>query len=455
MRPAKTLEGAFNACDPTRPLEADDDRYVDLAIGRGSDGDAVQQCGLQILWSERPLVQLFAGHRGCGKSTELRRLQKDLESKGYFVAYIDAETDLDLEDTEPTDILLSLIRGLDAALRDAEIEVSEKLLADFGDWFAEVVEESTHKRALEAELRTEAELSANLLFAKLLSKLTGQIKTGVESKKLIRQRLDPQLSQLLSRGRRFVEEARLQIQKKKGKDLVLIVDSLDRIALKELKDGRTSHEVLFIERGNLLKEMGCHLVVTVPLSLLHSAKASHLATIFPDHYILPMVKIAERGTRTPWRPGQELLKELLRQRLVLEEVLEKAALDRLIHASGGHPRFLMILVRYALTAAGRLPVPFDAAEKAVQRLVRDFDRSIPDEHWPLLVQVHRNQTAKNDADHQLMLFSLSVLEYQNTERWCDVHPAVRETRAFREAVQKAEEAPDDGASRDSASRDGV
>jgi len=432
--PAATLTDAFNACDPAQPLEAGDQRYVDLSAGRGNDGHAVVQCRQRILRSERPLVQLFAGHRGCGKSTELRCLQSDLQSKGYFVAYVEANDDIDLEDTEPTDILLSLIRGLDSALRDAKVEVRKKHLEDFTDWFAEVVLETTTKTEIEAEVRSEAEVSGGVpLFAKLLARFSGWIKTGKESKKLVRQRLDRQLSQLLSRADLFVKDARLEVRKSGNKDLVLIVDSLDRIALKDLKDGRTSHEVLFIERGDLLNGLGCHMVVTVPISLLFSPKASNLGAIFPDRHILPMVKIAERGKQTAWKAGRDLLKELLQHRLALDKVFTGKALDELVAASGGHPRYLMTLVRYALDYVDELPVTTSAAEKAVQRLVNDFDRSIPHEHWPLLVRVHEQQTVQNDAQHQLMLFNLSVLEYQNDERWCDVHPAVLQARAFKEA----------------------
>jgi hypothetical protein len=101
-------------------------------------------------------------------------------------------------------------------------------------------------------------------------------------------------------------------------------------------------------------------------------------------------------------------------------------------------------------------VTVDAVEKAALRLVNDFDRSVPDNHWPLLVQVYKQRAVKNDADHQLMLFNLSVLEYQNGERWCDVHPAVLQTRGFREAAQKqVEETLDGSDSHDSATRDGA
>jgi len=111
----------------------------------------------------------------------------------------------------------------------------------------------------------------------------------------------------------------------------------------------------------------------------------------------------------------------------------------LIEASGGHPRLLMTLVRYALDFVHDPPVTREAARKAFRRLVNDYGRSIPDEHWPLLARVHREQTVRNDDDHQLMLFNLSVLEYQNEDRWCDVQPAVLELPQFQAALTKLTE----------------
>lgn len=266
--PATDLSGAFNACDPASPLDAGDPRYVDLAAGRGDEGSAVAQCRTRILRSRAPLVQLFAGHRGSGKSTELRRLRRGLEDDGYFVAYFEVDSDLDLEDTEPTDILLAIVRNLEKSLRDAALAVDRKLLEDFLLWFGEVVLEKTERRQIEAELRTEIGLKADIpLFARLLARFAGQLKTGTESKRHLRRQLDPQVSQLVERGHLLVSAARGAVRDAGHKDLVLIVDNLDRIALKDRGDGRTSHEVLFIERGELLKGFGCHSVVTVPISL--------------------------------------------------------------------------------------------------------------------------------------------------------------------------------------------
>ena len=435
--PATNLTDAFNACDPARPLDADDPRWVDLEAGRGDEGSAVAQCRRRILRSDTALVQLLAGHRGSGKSTELRRLQRSLEREGYFVAYFEVDADLDLEDTEPPDILLAFIRNLEAALRDKGLKLDSKLLEDFLLWFGEVVFEKNTLTAIEGEVRSEVALGAEVpLFGKLLARLTGQVKTGTESKKNVRQKLDPQMSHLLDRGRLLVTAARTAVRKAGHKNLVVIVDNLDRIALKDRGDGRTSHEVLFIERGELLKGFGCHTVVTVPISLLFSPKLANLSAIFPDRHVLPMVKIAEHMSRRPWPPGRELLERILRERLDLDNLFEDGVGDALISSSGGHPRLLMTLVRYALDFVDDPPVTRDAAHKAMRRLVNDYDRSIPESHWPLLARVHRDQAVLNDDAHQLMLFNLSVLEYQNQDRWCDVQPAIVGLPQFQAAHQR-------------------
>lgn len=435
--PAKTLKDAFNACDPVQPLSAGDERYVDLAAGRGEEGQAVELCRQRILRSDKPLVQLFAGHRGCGKSTELRRLQKALENDGYQVILIEAETDLNLEDTEPTDVLLALLRGFDAGLRKTGIAVSEKLLEELLNWFAEVVLEKTNQKTIEAELRSEAEIGGSVpLLGRLLARFTGWTKTGFESKKNLRLKLEPRISELLSHIRTYIGAARLAVQRNGRRDLVLIIDSLDRIALKTLGDGRSSHEVLFIERGDLLRGLGCHAILTVPISLLFSAKLANLTAIFPHRYVLPMVKLSDSRSGKRWEKGFSLMQDMLASRLDLEALFEDGAVDELIAASGGHPRELLRLIHYALDFVEEPPIPCLAAERAVRKLVNDYDRSIPEEHWPLLARVHRLRKVQNDSTHQLMLFNLSVLEYQNEKRWCDVHPAVQRLDQFQAALKK-------------------
>jgi pantothenate kinase-related protein Tda10 len=62
--------------------------------------------GATLSWSDEPTYQLYTGHRGVGKSTELRRLRRHLEERQYKVVYFEATDDLDDTDAQYTDILL-------------------------------------------------------------------------------------------------------------------------------------------------------------------------------------------------------------------------------------------------------------------------------------------------------------------------------------------------------------
>lgn len=123
----KILKGIYNAFDPFRPLPAGDPVYVDCREVRG-DGDVIVELGREILLSERTTCQLYGGHRGAGKLTELLRLKKYLEEQNCFVVYFGAdEEDIDPEDTQYTDILLACTRHL---IEDLKAINSQPLL----DW---------------------------------------------------------------------------------------------------------------------------------------------------------------------------------------------------------------------------------------------------------------------------------------------------------------------------------
>ena len=80
------LQQFYDACDPTQPLRGKR-YYIDFSTVRG--GDIVQELERKIarLARNRPTTQLFTGHIGCGKSTELFRLQDALVRRSYEVVY--------------------------------------------------------------------------------------------------------------------------------------------------------------------------------------------------------------------------------------------------------------------------------------------------------------------------------------------------------------------------------
>lgn len=278
-----------------------------------------------ISWTEKAFTaQLFTGHRGCGKSTELFRLRKRLEDAGYAVIYFEADEIIDVEDITYSDVLVALAQQVYHGLRELGVHLSDDLLNDVFAWFAEVVFEQRNVKEFQGALAAEFGFGlpkALTPLAQLMAKMTGQLRTG--------------------------------------------------------KDNQ------------------------------------------------------------PWPDGLEKMHQILAERIDLDAVFEERALEMLCAESGGHPRILMTLVRYACQyPLNRYPWPIDvnAAERAIGRLTSEYSRSIPEEHFRALASVYTVKRSKNDDDHRLMLHNLSLLEYMNgLEPWHDVHPSVQRLAKFQEA----------------------
>ena len=435
---AKTLKDTFNAVRPT-PLESGDSRYVDCTAVRGHE-DVVEQLYRKIIWSERHTHQLFTGHRGCGKSTELLRLRHKLEESGFAVIYFFADEVIDVEDVVYSDVLVAIAQQVYTGLQALQVRLDDNLLSSIYEWFADVVQERESTRAAQAEVSAEASVGTPKLFsplAQMLTRVTGQLRTGIESKHRIRQQIDPHIAQLIEQINLLLQQGSVKLQAQGKQGLVVIVDNLDRVQFRSLDGGeRNTHDALYIEHGEQLCGLRCHMIYTVPIAMFYSPRATILSNTFPDNLVMPMLKTHTRAD-DPHEPGLQTLREILGQRVDLDVMFETVALNLLCKMCGGHPRDLMFLTRTACGyAKNRHPKPIDlnAAERAVQRLVNEYSRSIPEEHFPLLVEVHQHKRVDNDDEHRLMLHNMSVLEYLNGEEpWHDVHPAVQRLSKFKEA----------------------
>jgi hypothetical protein len=101
----------YNSFNPFEPLQPGDPAYVNCSEVRGKE-NIFQEIGRRIILSQERTCQLYTGHRGVGKSTELLRLKDYLERNGCFVVYFGAtEGDIDEQDAHYTDIILACIRS--------------------------------------------------------------------------------------------------------------------------------------------------------------------------------------------------------------------------------------------------------------------------------------------------------------------------------------------------------
>ncbi|MEM6425885.1 MAG: ATP-binding protein, partial [Cyanobacteria bacterium P01_D01_bin.128] len=139
---ARTLKQAFRNCNVGALTGAELNRFrVDLSQVRNEAAIAGVSRELDFLEPGEAAAILFTGHRGCGKSTELRRLERHWERE-YEVIYVRATDELDINDADYKDIYLVIIKYLTERLHSYGLSPNAKLLKAFEDWFKQITGES-------------------------------------------------------------------------------------------------------------------------------------------------------------------------------------------------------------------------------------------------------------------------------------------------------------------------
>jgi hypothetical protein len=443
---ATNITEAYNAVNPEQPLLPGDPRYVDCAPWRG-DEHIVNMIARRIIRAEaakpvQHLKQLLAGHRGCGKSTELLLLKDRLEKEDFFVVYFDAALEIDVNDVDYADILLAMMRQLDLQVRQSGLglKLDAARLDDLAMRLAKVTLEKEDRNAVENTLETEFRLEPQIpFFAKMMTAVRGFITSGSTFKKQLRLEVQQRAAQFLEDLNDLIDKLQQQLRERGKKGLVIIIDSLDRIIPHPLdeKGLRTTHSAIYLEHADHLKAPRSHVIYTVPISIFFN---ENLSKAYPDlPLMLPMVKIREENGRI-CADGLDAMRRVIAERVEIKSVFENEKnVDKLCLACGGHVRDLMHLIRYACDYSAEKITPL-AVDKAIRALVREYDRLVKDADLPRLVRIHREKRLPSDAEYAFLPYHLIVLEYQNGERWADLHPAVQETRKFIAAWENEEKA---------------
>ncbi len=151
---------------------------------RGSDIIQELERTITLLSGNQPTCQLFTGHIGCGKSTELFRLKDKLERKGYHIVYFESSEDLDMGDVDISDILLAITRQVSENIEQANIKLKP-------GYFQKLFTEISEVLQTPIQLSAEAEVSVGI------AKITAKIKDYPKLRSQLRQYLEPRTSTIL------------------------------------------------------------------------------------------------------------------------------------------------------------------------------------------------------------------------------------------------------------------
>ena len=431
---ALDLSRFYRAANPSRPLkvaQGEDLRYyIDFSSVRG--GDIVSELGRTIvrLSPNEPTSQLFTGHIGCGKSTELFRLKGGLEQQNFHVVYFESDRDLEMADVDISDILLMIAHQVTESMESVGIRLRPTYL------------EKLFKNLLET-LRSPIEIS-DLSFSVGVAAITARAKESPEMRSQLRQYLEPRTKSIIDAINDEILAVATEELKAQGKaGLVVVVDNLDRIDPIRRADGRSQSEYLFVDRGEQLKRLNCHVVYTIPLALIFSDDLPRMANRFGTApKLLSMVPVATR-VGEPYARGRQLLQKMVMAR-AYPELTERDrwqqvntifdtpdTLNRLVAASGGHMRNLMRLL-YGCLQKGDPPIT-KAVLDAVIRDERDALTALIDAtEWRLLFEAISGGDSEGNADYNPLLRSLFLYEYRDDEgRWFGLNPILTETKRYR------------------------
>lgn len=425
----------YRAANPSRPLKVaqPEDRryYIDFSSVRG--GDIVSELGRTIvrLSPDEPTTQLFTGHIGCGKSTELFRLKGGLEQQNFHVVYFESDRDLEMADVDISDILLMIAHQVTESMEAVGVRLRPTYL------------EALFKNLLEA-LRSPLEIS-DVSFSVGIAAITARAKESPEMRSQLRQYLEPRTKGIIDAiNEEILEAANAQLKEQGKNGLVVIVDNLDRIDPISRANGRSQSEYLFIDRGEQLKRLNAHVVYTIPLALIFSDELPRLANRFgTSPKLLAMVPVSTR-TGEPLPRGRSLLQKMVMARAFptlkesdrwqqINQVFDTPdTLMRLVAISGGHMRNLMRLL-YGCLQKGDPPIRKETLE-AVIRDERDALMSLIDAtDWALLFEAISMGDEQGNAGYNPLLRSLFLYEYRDAEgRWFGLNPVLAETNRYRQ-----------------------
>ena len=410
------------------PPERQEELYVDLEDVRGKT-HAVARLEQKIRLAEgQPTCHVLAGHKGSGKSTELLRLQKQLESttSPFFVVFVKADEDVDRNDVDFPDVLVAIVRQLAAQLDKREgIKLKPGYFKD-------------RLLRLKDILASEIDFNSFELGAGMF-KLAGKIKGSPDARRDIRKILDPDTDNWLMAANDVIGEAKLQLRKRGKTGLVVLLDDLDKMVVRVHDTGCMTDEHLFVNRAAQLTAFQCHVVYTIPLSLAYSHQEQAIKNSYGgDVPVVPMTRIAARPPKkNVYAPGVERFRQVIARRLEAaaakedEVFVDNKTRDRLIALSGGQPTELMTLVREAIIAHG-LPIDRDSLDRARREGKREYARMLRKDHWPIIEEIRRTgiftRTAENEQAFRELLQSRAILQYVNDTEWYGLNPMVAELK---------------------------
>lgn len=381
-----------------------------------------------------PQHMLFIGYRGCGKSTELNHLQQDIQND-FLVLNFSVLKELDPINLNYIELFIVTMERLFSVVQEHDLDVSKKYLENIQKWISsEEIVEMREKHNIGADFETGSDTTVGIPFLQeFFIKFKATAKSSKSLKETLKRNVEPRLSDLIEHCNRLITEIRLDLHKIGKKDILIIIEDLDKIPLDRV-------EVLFFNHINQLVQIRTNVIYTFPNALYYHVRFQSIKSYFTDCYELPMIKVRQKDGSVN-EEGVDTMMRVVKSRMNLDLFENVSFLKKMIDYSGGVLRDLFLMIVEAAENAQDFDHPKineNDCLRAFQKLKKEYENSIADyvedgrvtipvkDYFDVLVTLYRDPNKKIDNTQPVMHLrqNLSVLGY-NGEQWYDVHPIVK------------------------------
>lgn len=371
-------------------------------------GNAIAQLEDELLrpYYSPPKI-FFSGHRGCGKSTELRRLAVHPEILAkYYPIHFTIREEADINNLDFKDVLLAIGGRIyrDYKARDGKLPV--QLEKELDRWRGKLMEEVTRVDRLAG---FEVQGGLDMFFA------TTSLKMKLEpaTRHVIRQVIERDVRGLIQ----VIDDITAAMLAKEKRMPIVLIDDLDK------PDLSTGREIFYEHRETMLQP-NCAIVYTVSSSLFYSGEMIEIRQRAPSVF-LPNIKLHPRGrNQEKDKKGYETMREFVRRRMNLDLISPKA-LDEAVRLGGGVFGETARVMRSAIQRAYRQKRITMEHVRSVEKEIRgEYRRILTAEQRALMKDIHATNRLDDPEKVAPLLQFLAVLEYANGDTWCDVHPAL-------------------------------
>jgi hypothetical protein len=420
-------------CFDNNPIRQEDlDKYyVDVDEGRGLT--PLKKMKRQLERNPSGSYQfLFAGYKGCGKSTELIRMQRDLQDD-FVILNFSVREELDILNLNYIELFIVIMKRLFQFVKDEKkIKIPKAYIDNVTNWVKSKEIEEINNKYMGVGIETGAEAKGGVpLLAKFFARFTASAKASSSLKETLKKTVEPKLSELIFHCNALINEIKGKVEKIGKKGLIIIVEDMDKVDLARGED-------IFYIHSAQLTQLNAHIIFTFPIALKYYHRFITIRNNYTDCFDLPMIRV-KHVDDSPFEAGYRLMKEIISQRMETSLFESTDIVENIIDYSGGCLFDMFRMIKDAADNAldfERKKIIEDDFDAAYRLLKSDYENTIAenkeggisvDDYYRVLVECAKSENKKPGESKELLDLrnNLTVLGY-NGENWSDVHPVVRD-----------------------------